>query len=509
MVTNLTVVVSVEDDAEIRRVSLTNLSSHNRQIELTSYIELALAPQAADVAHPAFQNLFVQTEFVSDIGALVATRRPRSSEDKPIWAAHVAAVEEDAGGVIQYETDRARFIGRGHSVRSPISVIDGRPLSNTVGAVLDPIFSLRCRVTLAPGATAHAIFSTVVAETREQVLDLADKYRDPATFERAAILAWTQAQVQLHHLGIESDEAHLFQRLANRIIYSDPSLRPSPSLLARNTRGASALWAHGISGDLPIVMVRIDEVEDLDIVRQLLRAHEYWRLKLLDVDLVIINEHGATYSQNLHEALEALVRTSQSILGHEGHQPHGAVYILRGEQLSDEDRTLLQSAARAVLLSRRGTPRRSGDPSRASRAIAGAARAGQFGQEQARGGRAPARARVLQRDRRLRRRRARVRHDPRPRSIHTGAVVERDRQFVVRLSGVRVRRRVHVVGKQPREPAHTVVQRSGQRPGERGDLRPRRRHRRPVVPDGAAGAMRGIDLRRPSRCGIQPVRARP
>ena len=224
--TGLTVVVSAEHDAEIRRVSLTNLSSHDREIELTSYAEIVLAPQAADVAHPAFQNLFVQTEFDPGIGALLATRRPRSADEKPIWAAHVAAVEGETGGVIQYETDRARFVGRGRSVRSPGSVIDGHPLSNTVGAVLDPIFSLRRRVTLAPGATAHAIFSTVVGDSREQVLDLADRYRESATYERAGILAWTQAQVQLHHLGIEQDEAHLFQRLANRILFSDPSLRP-------------------------------------------------------------------------------------------------------------------------------------------------------------------------------------------------------------------------------------------------------------------------------------------
>jgi len=355
IVTGLTVVVSAEHDAEIRRVSLTNLGSQHREIELTSYAEIALAPQAADAAHPAFQNLFVQTEFEADTAALLATRRPRFSGEQPIWAAHVAAVEELNGGVIQYETDRARFLGRGQSVRSPIAVIDGRPLSNTVGAVLDPIFSLRCRVRIAPGATAHAIFSTVVAESREEVLDLADKYREPATFERAAILAWTHAQVQLHHLGIEPDEARLFQRLANRILYSDPSLRPSSGVLARNERGAPGLWAHGISGDLPIVMVRIDEAEDLDIVRQLLRAHEYWRLKLLDVDLVILNEHGATYTQTLHDAIEALVRTSQSSLVHEGHPGRGVVHVLRGDRLSDGDRTLLQSTARAVLLSRRGS----------------------------------------------------------------------------------------------------------------------------------------------------------
>jgi cyclic beta-1,2-glucan synthetase len=353
--TGLTVVVSAEHDAEIRRVSLTNLGAHSREIELTSYAEIVLAPQAADVAHPAFQNLFVQTEFAPEIGALLATRRPRSRDERQVWAAHVAAVEGQAAGVIQYETDRARFLGRGRSVRSPVSVIDGRPLSNTVGAVLDPIFSLRCRVSLAPGATAHAIFSTVVAESREDVLDLADKYRESATFERAATLAWTQAQVQLHHLGVEADEAHLFQRLANRILFSDPTLRPSATLLARNERGAPGLWAHGISGDLPIVLVRIDEAADVDIVRQLLRAHEYWRLKLLNVDLVIINEHGVSYAQDLQDALETVVRTSQSRLVHEHHEAHGGVHILRGDQLSTDDRTLLQAAARAVLLSRRGS----------------------------------------------------------------------------------------------------------------------------------------------------------
>ncbi len=355
IITGLTVVVSAEHDAEIRRVSLTNLGSQEREIELTSYAEVVLAPQAADVAHPAFQNLFVETEYAPEAGALLATRRARSSDDPPVWAAHVVAVEEGATGVIQYETDRARFLGRGRSVRSPVSVTDGRPLSNTVGAVLDPIFSLRCRLRVAPGTTVHAVFSTVIAETREHALALADECRQSSIFERAATLAWTQAHVQLHHLGVDSDEAHLFQRLANRIIYSDPTLRPASGLMARNERGAVGLWPHGISGDLPIVLVRIDGPEGLDMVRQILRAHEYWRLKLLDVDIVIINEQAVSYAQDFQNALETLVRTSQSTLAHDSHSTHGGVYILRGDHLSPDDRVLLQATARVVLLSRRGS----------------------------------------------------------------------------------------------------------------------------------------------------------
>ena len=146
-------------------------------------------------------------------------------------------------------------------------------------------------------------------------------------------MAWTRAQVQLHHLGIERDEADLFQHLANRILYSEPTLRPSPEVLGRNAAGPAALWAHRISGDLPIVLVRIDEPEDAEIVRQLLRAHEYWRLKGLAVDLVILNEKATSYPQDLQGALEALVRTSQSAVRHEDGLADGLTHL--GALLTD------------------------------------------------------------------------------------------------------------------------------------------------------------------------------
>jgi len=353
--TTLEVVVSPAHDAEVRRVSILNLGARTREIELTSYAEIVLASPAADTAHPVFSNLFVQTEYVADLGALLATRRPRSSSEVQLWAVHVVVAEGEPVGEIEYDTDRARFLGRGRGIRTPMSVIDGHPLSNTAGTVLDPIFSLRRCVRLAPGASARVTFSTLIATSRDEALGLADEYNNPATFERAATLAWTQAQVQLRHLGIDPDEAYLFQELASRILYSDATLRASAAVLTSNDRGPSGLWRHGISGDLPIVLIRIDEVEDQAIVRQLLRAHEYWRMKQLAVDLVILNEQASSYAQNLQDALETQVRASQSRLQHEGPEPFGGVFILRGDLISVEERTLLQTAARAVLLSRRGT----------------------------------------------------------------------------------------------------------------------------------------------------------
>jgi len=355
LTTVLEITVSPEDDAEVRRVCITNLGTRERRIQVTSYAELCLAAQAADVAHPAFSKLFVETEFVSDVGALLATRRRQSDKETAVWAGHVLSVEGETVGELQYETDRARFLGRSHDIRDPVSVTDGRPLSSTVGSVLDPVMSLRRTVLIPPGGTARVVFSTVVAPTREEVLELADKYRGAATFERTLALAWTQAQVQLHHLGISLDEAHLFQRLANAVLYSDASMRPSPDVLSRSTLDRSALWAQGISGDLPIVLVRIDEAEDFDIVRQLLRAQEYWRMKQLSTDVVIINEKSSSYAQDLQNSLDGLVRGSRLRLSPDTDNVRGGIFLLRADLITPQERTLLQTVARAVLLSRRGT----------------------------------------------------------------------------------------------------------------------------------------------------------
>jgi cyclic beta-1,2-glucan synthetase len=353
--TTLEVAISSEDDAEVRRVSITNLGREVREIELTSYAEIVLASKAADDAHPAFSKLFVETEFVADIGAILATRRQRSATDTQAWAAHLAVVEGDASGALQFETDRARFLGRGRGIRTPIAMIDGLSLSGSTGTVLDPIFSLRHRMRVPPRTTARIAFWTLIAPSRDEVLTLADKHRDATAFDRATTLAWTQAQVQLRHLGIGTGEAHLFQQLANRLLFADPTFRPSSEVIKQGIGTASMLWAHGISGDLPIALVRIDEASDLEIVHQVLLAHEYWRMKQLAVDLVLLNERPPSYVQDFQASLESLVRTNSSRPKPTEASVQGAIFVLRADLVSVEVRNLLQAAARVVLVGRRGS----------------------------------------------------------------------------------------------------------------------------------------------------------
>jgi len=352
ILTHTEIIVSPEDNAELRQVSLTNQSTRVREVELTSYAEVVLAPHAADVAHPAFSNLFIETEYVAAENALLARRRPRSSKDEPAYAVHVVVADGERVGAVQCETDRSRFLGRGHTPVDPVAVVEDQPLSNTVGAVLDPVFSLRQRVRLQPGETARVTFTTAVARSREEALALADKYHDPSIFERAARLAWTQSQVEMRHHNVDADEAHLFQRLAGRVLYADPSLRPRPHVLALNTKAQSALWPYGISGDLPIVIVRVRRDEDVDVVRQLLRGHEYLRLKGLTIDLVILNDHPPTYAQELQDGLLSMIRSS----GSQGLQDKpGGVFLRRTDIIPEADRILLHAAARVVIVPERGT----------------------------------------------------------------------------------------------------------------------------------------------------------
>ncbi|HUG58919.1 MAG TPA: glucoamylase family protein [Candidimonas sp.] len=355
LTSTMNILVSGEDDGEVRRVSLTNSGRRSREIELTSYAEVVLTTPAADNAHPAFAKMFVVTSHLDEFGALVATRRTRSHDEPQIWAAHFAVVEGELVTEPQYESDRARFIGRGNSVGTASAMADGQPLSNTVGTVLDPIFSLRYRLLVAPGKVARVAFWTVVASSRAALLDLIDKHHDRSAFDRARTLAWTQAQVQLRHFDIDPEEAADFQRLAAPIVYADRRFRVSSELIRRGAGLQSSLWPQAISGDMPIVLLCIDDVEDIDQVRQLLRAHEYWRMKRLAVDLVIVNERASSYVQDLQVAIETAVRSSQAVPRFGGELALGGVYALRADLMGLETRALLQSVARVVLRARAGS----------------------------------------------------------------------------------------------------------------------------------------------------------
>jgi len=348
------IVVSSEDDIELRRLRITNRAAIARTIEVTSYAEVVLAPPAADALHPAFSNLFVQTEIARERQAILCTRRPRSAAERAPWMVHLMAVHGGAAAEVSaevsYETDRSRFIGRGGTVAAPRAI--DQPLSGSEGSVLDPIVSIRRRITLEPrqSATIDMVFG--IGETREACLALAAKYQDRNLADRVFDLASTHSWVTLRQINATESDAQLYGRLASSVLYANAALRAEAGLLVKNRRGQSGLWGYAISGDLPIVLLKIGDAASIELVRQLVQAHAYWRLKGLAVDLVIWNEDHAGYRQLLQDQIMGLI--AAGIEAQVMERP-GGIFVRRAEQISDEDRILFESVARAVISDKRGT----------------------------------------------------------------------------------------------------------------------------------------------------------
>jgi cyclic beta-1,2-glucan synthetase len=343
--TQLEITVSSEDDVEVRRLTVTNRGAQAREVEVTSYVEVVLGRPEDDLAHPAFGKLFVETEFDPQSSGLLFSRRPRAADDPTVVGFHVLGADVLLlGGAVEYETDRARFIGRGRSPATPV-VMDGRSLSGTTGAVLDPIGALRERIRLAPGARVRLAFATGVAADRNTALALARKYRDGSAAVRAFSMAFTHVHITLQHLGLSDEHAMLFDRLASRVFGSDPSCI-TPAALDENALGQPNLWGYGISGDVPMVLLQVSDASHLTLVRQLLNAQEYWRVKGLRADLVILNEHAVDYLDEMQNLVTGLMQ-EPPWAGWIG-KPGGA-WLLRADGMPEADRRLIAAVARAVL----------------------------------------------------------------------------------------------------------------------------------------------------------------
>jgi cyclic beta-1,2-glucan synthetase len=341
------VTVSPEDDAEIRRITLINHGSRDRKLELTSAAELSLAPHDTDRVHPAFNKLFIQTEARPDLQALIAWRRLRSTDDPPIWAAQLITESPAGDGSFEYETDRARFLGRGQNYRHPAMSVQ-----ETGGYVLDPMFVIQRSFSLEPREQRQITFITIAARSREELLFLIAKYRDPNNCSRAFELAWSHAQLEYRYLGIQSDAAFRFGELASHLLYPNIRLRAPVERLRQNTLGQSKLWAYGISGDLPIAAVAVADSQGISLVREVLAAHTYWRLRGFKADLVILNREPASYDQPLHHQLLRLVEAHSS---HTGTDQPGGVFLRKADQMPEEDLNLILTVARVTLGTVRGS----------------------------------------------------------------------------------------------------------------------------------------------------------
>lgn len=345
------IAVSPEDDIELRRIKLTNRTGSRRIIDITSYAEVVLAPNNADLAHPAFSNLFVVTEIFPQRHAIICTRRPRSASESPPWMFHQMAAHGAEIRNITYETDRMKFIGRGRSLVAPDAMTVSRSLSGSMGSVLDPVVAIQFQIVLEPESSATIDIVTGISLSRDSAVSLVEKYQDIFFANRVFELAWTHSQVVLQQINARESDAQLFGQLASSVIFPGPSLRADPSIIVKNRRGQSGLWGYSISGDLPIVLLQIEKPDNINLVRQLVQAHAYWRLKGLAVDLVIWNEDRAGYRQLLSDQIIGVI--TSGVEANLIDRP-GGIFVRSADQIPNEDRILFQTVARAIISDSKG-----------------------------------------------------------------------------------------------------------------------------------------------------------
>lgn len=344
--THTEIAVAPEDDVEVRRTRVTNGSGARKIIDMTSYAEIVLAPPATDLAHPAFSKLFVETEIMRERQAILCTRRPRAPDESAPWMFHRLAAHMPATGEVSYETDRLRFIGRGRTTADPQALQDNTALSGSAGPVLDPVAAIRCCIALDPGETATVDLISGVSETREACVALVGRYQDRQIANRLFAAAPSHSQAIRSRLHASEADAQLYARLARSVIYANAMLRADPGILAKNLRGQSSLWSYAISGDLPIVLLKIADSANIDLLHQLVQAHAYWRAHGLVVDLVVLSENHNGHGPALHEQITKLIAAGSG--GDRVDQP-GGIFVRSAEKIDAGDCILLQTVARVVI----------------------------------------------------------------------------------------------------------------------------------------------------------------
>ncbi|MCL5999347.1 MAG: hypothetical protein M1546_25280 [Chloroflexi bacterium] len=346
------VTVAPEDEVEVRRVTLLNNTDQTRHLRLTSYGEVVLAPQSVDQRHPAFNKLFIESVYIDDLNALLFRRRPRSATEKPIYLLHTLVTEPGRPRTGAYESDRARFIGRGQNLRTPAALARGPDwLTGTTGATLDPIMALGQEIVLQPHERAQLAYVTLAATSRQAAIAMARRYQSWHEIDSAFEQAFAQAGIDLRQANLGTPDLERVEQVLSMLLYSQSTRRAAPETLSANEKGQSGLWAYGISGDYPIMLVRLDK-EGAPIIRDALRAHAYWRERHVTVNVVFLNEGDTGYNQNLSNYLHRVI----SATGHAMWlNRRDGLFVIRADNLNEDDRLKRLTSARAVFVGSNGT----------------------------------------------------------------------------------------------------------------------------------------------------------
>ncbi len=344
--TRTDITLSPLENFELRRVTFSNQGDRPAVLEATSYLEVVNDRYLAEASHPAFNKLFLEMAFIREGNVLLADRRPRSPDEKPGCVLHMVRTAAPLLRAIDYETDRRAFLGRGGSTQLPQALRSRLPLSGRPGFANDPILSLRATVRVPAGQSVSLTFITAWCPDRDDALRLSRQLHRSLVDDDIFRQAQTSSILERKYLNLTSSLHNAIQSLVGPLFFPTRVFRDDDAVIQRNSLGQSGLWRFGISGDDPIILMRVRNLADLPAVRDALAAYEFLRQQTVKVDLVLLNEEAEGYSLPLHNSIMELT----SILKiYSGEQRKPSLFVLRRSQMSPEESTLLSTVARMVI----------------------------------------------------------------------------------------------------------------------------------------------------------------
>jgi cyclic beta-1,2-glucan synthetase len=343
------VAVTADEDIEIRRITVVNQTDRPRSLRFTSLGEVVLAPSPDDERHPAFMKLFVGGTHLPALNGLLFERRCRHPGETPPVLLHRVLTDDPSIKMAAFDCDRASVLGRHGSLRRPSGVVEG--LSGKAGWTLDPVMALQIKLDLAPRQSRQFAFLTIAAGSRESVIEIAERHATLGSLEWALADAASDVAREVRRLGLEPHQLPELQTLASLLMYPHPMLRSAPDKIAANRLGQPRLWSMGLSGDEPILLLRMDDGRDADFLQILVRAHQLWRRRGIKVDLVVLRTGSSGYVEPIRDQFLSMLREAGAL---EFLARRGGIHLIVADQLTTDDCQLLEVAARVVLDAKRG-----------------------------------------------------------------------------------------------------------------------------------------------------------
>ena len=335
---------------EIRKVTLTNNGKDLKHLELTSYIEVVGDRFLAELSHPAFNKLFIESEYLEEHGIFLSRRRSNKEGSNP-YLIHMVKTDMKPTKNIEFENDRLRFIGRNNSLENPVAVLDSLLFSNSTGFCNDPIMSLRVNIALAEGESTSVSFITGVSKSKEEAIIISDElsidYRIEDMFEKFRL----QSEIELKYLDISRKQLNAFQDLISPLFYPSGYYRGPAENIRRNWKNQSFLWKFGVPGDNPIMLLTVKSIESANVIKDVLKAYEYLRINQVKVDLIILSEAKHGYMQELHDLLNDM---TSSLRIYDESRERPSLFILHSHQVIPAELDLLFTVARIVFTEKTG-----------------------------------------------------------------------------------------------------------------------------------------------------------